>query len=434
MKKYFIYFANTILKSELLKNASILISGTILAQLISILLQPFLRRFFLPESFGLFSVYLSIVGILLAISTFRYDDAIVLPSKDKESANVLALSIFFSIVINSILFIVIALWHDSIASFLNLPKDLSGKVLYLIPLSVFFYGTYQSFNYWLIRKKRYVAVSANKLTRRGAEGVAQVSFAFLRNPKGLVFGDLIGQFTNVIVVVFQSVRNGFSSRDISFTKISYVAKKYSEFPKFNLIPSVMSTCSFLLPPIFINRFYSAEYTGYFDLSKLLLSIPLALIANSISNVLLQRIAEKFQKQQSILSDIKPILLMVISVIVAEVVVIQLYGVTLFKLFFGNQWGFSGEISKLLVWSFALNFLVSSFSCIFISMRKIKLYSLWQTIYFALILSMIFFKGLAFKDFLLIYVLVEVFSYLLLIILMFFLIRKYEVTLRSVLKD
>lgn len=429
MKKYYHYFTQHLLKSELLRSASILITGTVLAQLISILLQPFLRRFFSPESFGLFSVYLSVVGIILVVSSLRYDDAIVLPIKDKESSNILVLSLLLSFAINLILFIIVLFWGDRVIKFLNLPEKFSSKILFLIPLSVFLYNTYQSFNYWLIRKKRYYAVSANKLIRRGSEGIAQVIFAFLKSIKGLIYGDIIGQSSNVVTVVYQSAKNGFTFRNVSLIKLKYVFGKYSEFPRYNLIPAVMSSCSYLLPPIFINKYFSIEYTGYYDLAKLLLSIPLALVATAFSNVLLQKISERYQKKESFLSDFKPILFLILMICLFEISIILLFGEGLFKLFFGQIWGFSGEISKILVWSFTLNFIVSSFSCLFISMRKIKIYSIWQFFYFIAILLLLFFKNLVFIDFLKVYVLIEVACYVSLAVMMFFIVSKYERSLK-----
>src|SRR5664280_2838329 len=79
-------------RSELLKNTSILISGTALAQLIPILLQPILRRYYTPDIFGAYSVYFSIVGILAIVSSFKYELAIILPRTDKEAANIFFLS------------------------------------------------------------------------------------------------------------------------------------------------------------------------------------------------------------------------------------------------------------------------------------------------------------------------------------------------------
>lgn len=413
------------LRSELLRSASILITGTVLAQAISILLQPFLRRCFSPEVFGTFSVYLSFVGIIIIVSSFKYDDAIVLPRKDKDSANLLFLSISINFIINLLLFIIVLIWGKQLLRVLNISASFSVAILYLIPISAFLYSTYQSFNYWLIRKKRYMAVSVNKLTRRGIEGFFQVVFAFLKDIKGLIYGDIIGQLSNNAVVIYQSIRNDFSFNDISFSKIRYVLRKYAEFPKYNLIPALMSACSYLLPVVFINKYYSSVNAGFFDLSKLLLSIPLAFVATAVSNVLLQRISEKYQQNKSLLSDIKPLVLVIAVIVFFEIAIILLFGVGLFKFAFGQNWGYSGEIAKILVWSFALNFIVSSFSVVFIAMRKIKLYSIWQFFYFCAIIILFTIKNLSFTDFLKVYVFIEVICYIAAIIMISVIIIKYE---------
>jgi O-antigen/teichoic acid export membrane protein len=418
-------FIQNLIKSELLRNASILISGTVLAQLISILLQPFLRRYFTPEAFGIFSVYLSLIGIISVVSTLRYDDAVVLPDNDSESANLLGLTTLFSFSISFILFIVAIFGAEKIKVLLNLPAKFSYKILYLIPLAVFLYNTYLSFNYWLIRKKMFYPISANKLIRRGSEGIGQVFFALTKNMKGLIYGDIIGQSTNAFAVLYLATKNGFRTSYLSLKELKIVLAKYSEFPKYNLIPAVMSACSYLLPAIFITKYFSAEYSGYFDLSKMLLSIPLALIATSFSNVLVQKIAEKYNKKESLLEELKPVLVVTLIICFFEIVIIQLFGETLFMVAFGKIWKISGQLSKIMVWSFALNFIVSSFSCIFIAMRKIKIYSIWQFFYFISIIMLLFFKNMAFVDFLKVYVMIEIFCNISLLIIIFKIISTHE---------
>jgi O-antigen/teichoic acid export membrane protein len=202
-------------------------------------------------------------------------------------------------------------------------------------------------------------------------------------------------------------------------------KKYGEYPRYNMITSFMSACSFLLPMIFINKFFSTENAGYFDLSKLLLSLPFALIATSISNVLLQRISEKFRNTISFKKELSSMFFVVLTIAIIEVIVISLFGVDLFRIIFGMKWIISGEISTILVWSYAFNFITSSFSSIFISMKKIKLLSVWQIIYFISIISLILFRNLGFMKFLKVYVIIELTCYLLNFVLMFLIVVNYE---------
>ncbi len=430
MKIDFRLFTNHFVRSELLRSATVLITGTVLAQLISILLQPLLRRLISTEIYGTYSVYLSIVAIIAIIASLRYDDAIVLPSKDKESANVLFLALLSNFIINLILLIVILFFGKRIIVFLNIPSGLPISILYFIPLSVVLYNTYQCFNYWLIRKKKYFSVSSNKFVRRGTEGIFQILFALIKNPKGLIYSDIIGQSANAAVTTTQGFKHGFSFRYISTVKLKYVLRKYSDFPKFNLIPALMSTCSFFLPTLFINKFFSTVYTAYYDASKLLLSLPLVFIATAISNVLLQRVAEKYQQRESFVKELKPVFFVVTAICFAELLIILLFGTGIYKIVFGNDYSFSGEISKIMVWSFVLNFFVSSFSSVFISMQKIKIYSIWQFFYFLAISSLLFFKNLIFTDFLKVYVFIEVVCYLLLAGTIGFVIAKYERSLKE----
>jgi len=410
--------------SELIKNISILISGTTLAQLIPILLQPVLRRVYLPEDFGAYAVYLSLIGILVVIVSLKYELAIILPKDEKIAVNVLTSCLLINLIFSSILFLIFLIFRHPVMSLVNLPEKYSAYLL-LVPLGVFLFNMYQSINYWLIRKKLFLKISVNKFIRRGFEGGGQIILSSVSRSSGLLFGDLIGHLSNCIYGIFQALTNGVKFYQIKIKTIKYVLKKYIEYPKFNLIPSFMSTCSYLLPAVMINRFFSTEYTGYFDLSKLLLSIPLALIATSISNVLLQNISEKSKLNQSIRKNLISILILVIPGGILEIGIIQFFAEDLFKIFFGKQWILSGTISQILVWAFAFNFVVSSFSSIFISLGKIRLLSIWQFLYFISILSLSFFSKLEFIQFLKVYTFIELVCCLIISIFMIYIVINYE---------
>jgi O-antigen/teichoic acid export membrane protein len=367
---------------------------------------------------------MSLIGILGAISCLKYELAIILPHKDKDAANIFFLTVFINIVFNTLLIIVLIIWKTSILKFFNLSEKFS-EYLFFVPLGIFFYSLYQSINYWLIRKKGFLPISVNKFVRRGFEGFVQVVFSFFRNSHAIIIGDFFGHFANIVSGLYQGKKRGLSLSYLSRVKLKYVASKYSEFPKLNVIPSLMSAISFSLPVLLINKFYSVEITGFFDLSKLLLSLPLALIATSISNVLLQSITEKFKVNRSIKKDLLLILGIVGSIGALEILVISFSGVELFSLLYGKSNGFSGTISKILVWSYALSFIVASFSAVFIAMNKIKLLSIWQVFYFISILSLFLFKNLAFLDFLKVFVSIEVLCYLISIIFMVYIVINYE---------
>lgn len=325
---------------------------------------------------------------------------------------------------NLVLLLLVIILGHSIIEFLNLPDDFPTIVLYFIPAAAFLVNAFQGFNSWLIRKKKFKRVSANKLVRRSSEGVAQVSLGLAGFSNALIISDILGQIANIIFAIWQSLKNGLKISLISIKELKYVLKQYSEFPKYNLLPAFMSACSFYLPPIFINKFYSAEFAGYYDLTKLILSVPIAFVATSVSSVILQKSSEKFLAGESIMKDIKPMIYLVLLITGAEIAAILIGGNYIFMIF-GNEWDLSGRLSFIMVWSFALNFIISSFSSLFIAMQKIKIYSIWQIIYFFSIITLLLFRDLEFLSFLKIYVAIESVCFILLIALLVKIVASYE---------
>lgn len=417
-------FVNYIKRTEIVQHASLLVGGTVIAQAIPILLQPFLRRFFTPESFGLYSVYISIIGILMVVACFKYEQAIVLPKRDSDASILVTASLFFSFLFSAtILFVVIAL-RSKLLDLLNLSDD-KGYILYLVPLGTFLLSTFQVFNYWLIRKKGFMPIAVNKFTRRVVEGFAQSVFAIAGHSKGLVLGDVAGQIANFLVSIWQSIQKGFSIKEFNLYRLRYLLNKYSDFPRYSLIPSLMSAASFLLPVIFINKYYTAQQAGYFDLTKLILSVPLALVAGSFSSVVLNRVSESYRNEKLFLNDLKPLIGVTLVVCLLEIFVVTFLGEPLFVFIFGEQWVQSGQIAKMLVWPFALNFITSSFTSVFVALNKIVWQSIWQLFYFTLIFSLTLFSHLKFHNFIVLYTIFEVIANSSMIVLLVVVIKKYE---------
>ena len=138
-------------KSEFTRNVLTLMTGTTIAQAIPIAISPILTRIYTPEDFGIFALYISIASILSLIATGRYELAIMLPTKDKDAVNIVALSLFISFFVSFIALLIVSIFNTQITSLLGNP-DISSW-LYFIPLTVLFTGIYQSFNYWSNRKK-----------------------------------------------------------------------------------------------------------------------------------------------------------------------------------------------------------------------------------------------------------------------------------------
>ena len=90
------------------RDVTVLTLGTGLAQLINIGSAPLLSRLYSPKDFGILAIFLAVVGISSTLVTLRYETAILIPKSKKDSANIVAMSIFLAVV-GSILLMLISL-------------------------------------------------------------------------------------------------------------------------------------------------------------------------------------------------------------------------------------------------------------------------------------------------------------------------------------
>lgn len=406
------------------RNVFTLISGTTSAQLIPILLQPVLRRIYTPADFGTFSVYLSMVGVLTILANFRYPPAIVLPEENKNAANIVGNSIFLGAVFSLLLAGAIIFFQNDIVQLVDFPAD-NAYLLYLLPVSVFLLSSYNTMNFWLIRQKAFKSSAKNKVVRRSVEGAVQTGAGFGHFSAGLVIGDIIGNMANVVAGGYQLIKNQFYIKYLNRTSALNMAKRYSEFPKYNLLPALLNTACLMLPVIFINRLYSETIAGFFDLTKMVLVVPTALIATTISQVLLQRVSEKRQKKLSIKKDLLAILGLLSAIATAGITIILLWGPLLFSFIFGAEWKISGNFAQIVVFGFLIRLIVSPLSQVFIALERIKISSLWQVLYFLGIISLLWFDTISVEAFLTIYMFIDVAAYSVYLLLIYLVVNQYE---------
>jgi O-antigen/teichoic acid export membrane protein len=330
----------------------------------------------------------------------------------------------FAFIFSCLIAIILFIFFKNIQILLHFPLT-HISWLYFLPLSAFLFSIYDVFNYWLIRKKAFKSSALNKISRRLVEGGVQAFFGFRHNIYGLFFGDIIGNLINVISAIFQVRRKNFTMSFVSRVNLTAVLKRYSHFPKYNLVPTLLNAASLALPLLFINKLFDPIQVGYIDLSRQVLAVPLALISITIGQVLLQRLAQKRNNNLSISQDLKVLFYGLGITAVLEIIIILFFGESLFGIVFGKSWAISGSYSKILVFSYSVKFIMTTLSIAFIALEKIKLIAIWQISYFCAISLLAFVGKITVVQFLGLYVAIELISYSAYFVLLVKTVGKYE---------
>ena len=383
-------------KSEFNSNVLTLMTGTTIAQAIPIAAAPILTRIFTSEDFGLFALYFAIVTILAALVTARYELAIVLPKRRDDAYQIVIMSWVISSVVSLLTLFMIWLFKSQIVGLLN--NSEVANLFYLIPLSIFLTGVYQSLYYWFNREKGYRDMANSRIVQSSAMVGSQIGFGFLTKLSflGLILGQVIGQVLVTLYIGQKFIQDTRNVHKPNKLKQFALAKRYINFPKFLLIAHTMNATSRQLPSIFFNILFTATVAGFYMLIQRVISVPLSIIGGAIGDVFRQQASKAYAERGECISEYKNTFkkLLIISVIPFSVFIF--IAPDLFAIVFGENWREAGFYAQILTPMFFLQFVTSPLSNMFMIAEKQKLDLFWQTC-LLILTGAAFLVGYAFKD-------------------------------------
>lgn len=349
-------------KGSAAHNVSLLVGGSAVGQLITVLAIPILTRLYTPEEFGVLAIYASILGIISTVASFRYELAIPQARTNASAANVLVLCVLCIFITTTCLVIFIAAFFQQIPVWLNTP--VISPFLWLVPVGVFLSGMYQVFNYWAIRRQYFSDIANTKLQQGIAGVLTQVGLGlFQLGPVGLILGGVAGQSSGLIRLIRVAYKFdlGLLSR-VSWRKLKQKSRVYKNFPRYTTFAALANTSSRMLPPIILASLFSTGVAGFYLLANRVLQAPLSLISSSIGQVFHSKAAIAIQDgclAGLVLKSSSEL----IKLTLLPLLVIGYYAKDLSVFLFGEEWSYVGDyVQWMIPWLF-IQFIVSPLSIV-----------------------------------------------------------------------
>lgn len=407
-------------ENDFAKNILTLITGTTAAQIIPFAVSPVLTRLYSPDDFGVLALFFSICSILSVVAAGRYELSIVIPEKDDEAANIVALSIFVSLIFVLFLQIVFVVFNSGIASLLG-----NGSIsvwLYFVPLVVFMMSLYNILRYFSIRIKDFKNVAVTRAVKSAAGAFIKLALGFAGFISGgLVTGEIISQFFGNTSLVRNVYRRKELFSGVTRAKMACEAKKYSDFPKFSLPGALSNSLSLNLNSFFLTSFFSLAVLGQYALVNKAVNVPLTLLGSSVSDAYFQRAArernETGSAKNAFIQSAKYLSLIAIPVFF----VLFFFGNELFAFVFGESWRIAGSYAKILSFLVAVRLVAAPLSVTMSTFEKQKT-SLMLTLLQLALMVVIFVVSNLFsfemKEFLVLYTALMTSYYLLMLLVCF----------------
>jgi len=368
-------------KSGYVRNIATLMTGTALAQAIPIAISPILTRLYSPEEFGIFALYMAIVSIASVAVTGRYEMAILLPKRDGDAFNVVALAMGLSGAVSGLLFLSVMLFNRFFSDLLGAPG--LSRWLYWVPASTLLVGVYQSLNYWSNRKGHYRRLAISRVTQSGSSAMVQLGGGYGGSgATGLVGGQLIGQALSSVVLGGLIYKEDHAQvRKIKKLRLIAMARRYSNFPKYLIAAHGINIASSQMPVILLSMLFTTATAGFYTLTQRVMGAPMSLIAGAIGDVFRQEASHSYV-QQGNCKDIYWKTFKRLVMIAAPLSVLFFFVAPwVFGFVFGPAWRVSGEYAQILTPVLFFGFVVSPLSAMFMIAEKQRMDLAWQLCFF-----------------------------------------------------
>lgn len=278
-------------QNDFIHSVAVLLSGTAVSQIVIVALTPLLTRLYPPETFGVLSVYLSLMLPIGVLTSLHYESAIPLPEKDSEALNLLALSLFV-LLINVFLSI-------GFFSFVGQPLIASfgikgmEQIILFLPLSIFGFGLFQIFQLWMLRKEDYPQIAKGRVRMNVTQFFFQIGLGVTTGTSsGLIAGEVIGRIIGgggMAHAAWKNIRHTY--KYISFQAMWNMAIRYRRFPLLASWSSILNGLTQHLPTLFIAYSLGAKAAGLYLIANRLLALPDALIGYSVKQVYIAKSAK-----------------------------------------------------------------------------------------------------------------------------------------------
>lgn len=410
------------IKYEYFQNISILATGSIIAQIISILISPLTTRFFSPEELGVYTAILTAVSLFGPVISLKYDMVIVMTENENEEFDLINLSLILTLLFSTV--------FSLVYSILFLRNDFNKSGLLVVIISIFILLLLYGVNNILIaynnKRSNYKLISAVGILKSfGSNGVIIFAGITQLGSFGLVLSQIIGNSLGITKMSKSLLLSIPKFRNRGIRGVPNVFKKYIDQPKYNATSAMINTSIYSGINIFVKEVYSTASLGLYSLSYRVLGIPFSIISANIAKIYYETASREKKTNGNYKSIFLKTLFLLIIIIVPIMLILGYYSQTIFSFVFGKEWEQAGVYVKFLTPMFTLRLIGESLTTSFIVSYKQKHELFFQTLLLLLEISVfiITYKlRLSVEIFLLLISIIYSIVYTVMIIYMYFLSR------------
>ncbi|MGR5515786.1 oligosaccharide flippase family protein [Vibrio harveyi] len=321
--------------SSVIKKISVLVSGSVLSQILTIAVLPLLTRMYTPEDFALLAKVTTLSLLISIVLTLRLEVSIVLPRSNLVSRKIHSVVSLFVVFTSTFIFVI----SIPIVEFFGVFHQALIVAAFLSIINITINNSIRMSNYRKIAKIKLFQVISTIFFQ-------VVFFTVFEFELGLVWGYILGVFLTSLIFYDYDFFMGFPKLNF----IIYTLNRYRDFPLYNASQALVNSFSGNLLIFSIGSLFSNSILGQYSIANRAIQTPMSILSSSIKQVLFKHISDTKNNRSPVYKNLMKQTCTSALVPIIPFFVYYLYSVEIITFVFGEQWALAGELScYLLFW-------------------------------------------------------------------------------------
>lgn len=376
----------SLLANKLVRQVSLLLSGTLLVQLINFGFMPLVLRLYGPAEFGELGAFNALLLLLFPLAALCLPMAVV-QGRNRIASRYIASTAWAVAVGFSFLVLLVLLLFKQPLLVLFAVESI-GNLVFLLPLAMLFAARLQINQQLLIKQQQFkplakadvlqaLVVNLTRLMLGLWQSIAAVlvtiaSFAYLLH--SLFIRLLAGQALSSWQP-FSLIRHGLSRS--YWYKLWCTLVRYRAFALFQTPQALLNAAAQSAPVLVLAATFGSAAAGFYTLAKAILALPSMLLGRAVGDVFYPHFTKAHQQQRPLVSILAKASLSLAAIGLLPFSVFIIAGPWLFDLVFGSEWQSSGEYARwMALWLY----------CAFVNTPAVKAVMVLQMQHWAIALN------------------------------------------------
>ncbi len=340
------------------RSLMMLSTGTIIAQLLAVLVSPLLTRLLSEYELALFAFALSIVNTFQAAVNGAYNNGIVVEEDEHKVHALIKLSLIVGVIL-SVLIGIGSYLYIIFFSKDNYPALLIAAFVLLTLLST---GLIQTLTAYNNRRKDYKTIAAVGVYRSVFQNLGNVLSGLLRlGAPGLLFSYVLGNAAGIRRQAKEIKPEIPAIRAVPTREVKAVARENYRYPLFTAPSYFINSLSFSSITFFIEALFEFRLLAYYSMSMRILGLPLALISANVGKIFMADASNEFNKTGTFRRTFNRMSLFLMAIALPMGIVMFFFAPPLSRWAFGPGWEVAGEYIKILTPMFLIRFIATAVS-------------------------------------------------------------------------